>query len=71
MVNYGVTPSYNGTTPTKTATAQYSYTFNNTWSPAIVPATADATYTAQFNETVNQYTATITANPDGYGTVSS
>jgi len=70
-VNYGVTPSYSGPTPTKAATDQYTYTFNNSWSPALVPATADATYTAQFYETVNQYTATITANPDGYGTVSS
>lgn len=70
IVNYNVVPSYNGTTPTKTATAQYSYTFNNTWSPALVPAIADTTYAAQFNQIVNQYTATIVANPNGYGTVS-
>ncbi|MBR4727692.1 MAG: InlB B-repeat-containing protein [Clostridia bacterium] len=62
-VLYGETPSYSGTTPTKTATAQYSYTFTG-WSPAIVPATADATYTAQFSETVNKYTITW-ANYDG------
>ena len=57
-VNYNETPVYAWATPTKTATAQYSYTFNNTWSPAIVPATADATYTAQFNSVVNEYTIT-------------
>ena len=57
-VNYNETPVYAWTTPTKTATAQYSYTFNNTWSPTIVPATADATYTAQFNSVVNEYTIT-------------
>ena len=38
-VAYGQTPSYSGTTPTKAATAQYTYTFNNTWSPAITSVT--------------------------------
>jgi hypothetical protein len=28
------------------------------------------TYTAQFNSIVNEYTATITATPNGYGSVS-
>ncbi|MBR4634251.1 hypothetical protein IKO50_04890 [bacterium] len=32
---YGALPEYTGEMPTKTATAQYSYTFNNTWTPAI------------------------------------
>ncbi len=47
----GTTPSYTGTTPTKTATEQYSYSFNGTWSPAIVSASANASYTAQFDST--------------------
>ena len=49
QVASGETPVYSGDTPTKTATEQYTYTFNNTWSPEIVPVTADATYTAQFD----------------------
>ena len=57
-MEYGQTPAYTGTTPTKTATAQYTYTFNNTWSPAIVAVTEAATYTAQFGSTVNKYTIT-------------
>ena len=58
QVEYGATPSYTGETPTKTATDQYTYTFNNTWSPAIVAVTGAATYTAQFGSTVNKYTIT-------------
>ena len=35
MVAYGETPVYTGATPTKAADNTYTYTFNNTWSPAI------------------------------------
>lgn len=53
--DHGTTPSYTGATPTKNATAQYTYTFTN-WSPAVTPATGDQTYTAQFSRTVRSYT---------------
>ena len=48
---YGDMPAYSGSTPTKTATDKYTYTFNGSWSPAIVKVTADAAYTAQFDST--------------------
>jgi hypothetical protein len=61
QVAYGETPEYVGETPTKTETAQYSYEFNNTWSPEVVAVTGDATYTAQFTSIVRKYTITVTA----------
>jgi len=58
-VAYGATPAYEGATPTKTATPTYTYTFNNSWSPAIVAVTGDAVYTAQFTENLRSYKLTL------------
>ncbi len=65
VLRYGATPAYNGTEPTKAATAQYTYAFNG-WSPAIADVTAAQTYVAVFSSTVNEYQITFNAN--GHGT---
>ena len=62
-VNAGEMPEYPNGTPTKEGNAQYTYTFTG-WDPEVVPANADATYTAVFAETVNKYQITF-KNEDG------
>lgn len=54
-VEYGVMPTHDD--PTKAATAEYTYTFAG-WSPAVVIATADVSYTASYSATKNKYTIT-------------
>ncbi len=76
-VPYGIAPSYDGATPTKTATAQYSYTFSG-WSDGTNTYAADAlptvsgnvTYTAQFNSTAKTYTITYKVDGVVYDTKS-
>lgn len=57
-VTYGTTPEWTGETPTKPATAQYTYTFAG-WYPTFVPVTGEETYIAQYTETLNSYTVTF------------
>ena len=65
---YGATPTYPNGTPTKTGTAHITYTFSH-WDPAITTVTSDATYTAVFNQKINNYTVTLTSSPSTGGTV--
>ena len=61
-VEEGITPSFNGLTPTKESTAQYDYIFDG-WSPEISNAATDTTYIAQFIEIEREYT--VSFNVDG------
>lgn len=55
VVEYGQVPSH--VDPSKPATAEFTYSFAG-WSPQVVAATSDATYTATYNSTRNKYTIT-------------
>ncbi|MCI6155702.1 MAG: hypothetical protein MR674_03290 [Erysipelotrichaceae bacterium] len=53
QVNKGTTPTYNGSTPTKPQTDEYTYEFVG-WSPDLGPISSDTVYIAQFKE-VSRY----------------
>ena len=59
----------------ETDTAQYDYSFtgwtiNGSPAPSSYTVTADVTIQANFSRVIQEYTATIVADPSGYGTVS-
>lgn len=59
---YGETPIC-ANTPTKDATAQYTYKLR--WTPQIQTVMADANYTAVFDATLNKYAVSVMSNPSG------
>lgn len=63
------TPEYTGDTPTKSATAQYTYTFSG-WKPTVWPISKKTDFKAQFTSTVNEYTVSIASNDIDMWTVS-
>ena len=62
-VKKGTTPTYDGETPKKDDTPKDHFTFDK-WSPEVVVATEDATYTAVFTSEVRKYTI-VWKNADG------
>lgn len=55
--HYGETPSYKGNAD-KESDAQYTYTFKG-WDKPIETVSENTTYTAQYDESLNQYTITF------------
>ncbi len=58
LVEYGELPIYQGETPTKPATLEYSYTFNG-WDSDVTTVTGAKTYQAVFTENTQSYLITF------------
>ena len=60
-VAYGTMPAFRGSTPTRPATAQHTFTFTG-WSPTVSMVVGNQTYTAQFSQTLRSYNVTFNSN---------
>ncbi|MBQ6777305.1 MAG: hypothetical protein IJP52_03230, partial [Paludibacteraceae bacterium] len=61
---YGATPKYTGTTPSRASNKEYAYTFK-AWEPKIVPVTQNAVYTATYDSTeIESYVTILFLNYD-------
>ena len=57
-VEYGVTPEFNGTEPSRAADKEFTYKFVG-WTPAIDNVECNITYTATYSKTAIVYTLTL------------
>ena len=64
---YGSAPEYNGETPERAATAEYTYTFNGWGVESLETVTGDVTYTAVYLSDANWYDVYFTINGEEYG----
>lgn len=67
-VNYGDIPTYTGSTPIRSNTAEFEYNFNG-WSPSLGAVYNNIEYVAQFIEIKRKYTITTIITPLNSGTV--
>ena len=58
VVEWGKTPLYNGTQPTKASTSEYVYQFAG-WTPELTAVTKDETYTATYTAIATPYDVII------------
>jgi hypothetical protein len=56
-VVFGSLPTFDGSNPSRTADAQYTYTWSG-WSPSITLVTGDTTYIATYSGTIKTYVIT-------------
>jgi len=57
----GTIPTFNGSTPTKPDTVQYSYSFSG-WNPIVTAVTGNQVYEAIFSESLRIYTVQFNSN---------